>query len=428
SVWQFLAPLLIGGRTVIVESDVVSDPRELFAIMKREGVTVIELVPAVLQGLLAHVTALSRDERALPYLRCMMATGEAVPVDLVNDWLSAYPGIPAVNAYGPTEAADDVVQKVFDRPLPATVYALPIGRPLANFSCYVLDLQMRPVPIGIPGELCIAGIGVGSGYWKNPEKTASSFLPNPFGRSAGDVLYRTGDLARWLPEGNLEFLGRTDHQVKIRGFRIELGEIEAALRLSAMLRESAVAVHGQRGEKRLVAYVVATEGRTLDLGELRDSLRGSLPAHMLPAAFVVLESMPRTPNGKIDRRALPSPERVDVSSRKVSTPLRTPVEEKLAQIWKEVLRTDDLSGASDFFELGGHSLLATQVLARVRSTFQVEIPLRKVFQCSILAEFAQVIEQELGRSVPIQPSSIQRVARQARRVTQTADGVLKSER
>jgi amino acid adenylation domain-containing protein len=422
SVWQLLAPLLLGGRTVIVDPETVSDPRRLLRVLREERVTLAELVPAVLRALIDHAAALPVEERALPGLHWMMATGEAVPVDLVNDWLALYPRIPVVNAYGPTEAADDVAQAVFDRLLPAGVHTLPIGRPLANFSCHVVDRGLRLAPFGAPGELCIAGTGVGSGYWRNPEKTSLCFVPDPFARTPGAVLYRTGDLVRWRAGGGLEFLGRIDHQVKIRGFRVELGEVETALLSQDDVREAAVVIEQQEGDRRLFAYVAPEKGRNVDAGVLRDVLQQRLPAHMIPSAFVFLEALPRTPNGKIDRRALPAVSLGD--GRRAGTPPRTAVERRLAEIWAEIFKSGPFDVEADFFDLGGHSLLAARMLARVQAAFAVEIPLRKAFEHSTIASLARVVE-EAERSSGARTPAIRNVARKGR-VVHGSEGIIES--
>ncbi|HYO14087.1 MAG TPA: amino acid adenylation domain-containing protein [Thermoanaerobaculia bacterium] len=421
SVWQFLAPVVIGGRTVIADLETVSDPRRLLRLLREEGITLAELVPAVLRGLLDHAAELEPEERALPALRWMMATGEAVPVDLIADWFAVYPEIPAVNAYGPTEASDDVTQLLLTGPPPAGTSSLPIGRPLANFSCYVVDRDFQPVPVGVPGELCIAGIGVGNGYWRKPEKTAAAFAPNPFAESPGEVLYRTGDLSRWLADGNLEFLGRIDHQVKIRGFRIELGEIEAALREHPAVHDAVAVVRDDGAGKALVAYVAAGEELEIEGGALRDLLQERLPGHMVPAACVVLAALPRTPNGKVNRRALPAPERSGAAGSGPYTPPRTATEQKLARIWAEVFRLDRVDVHADFFDLGGHSLLASRVLARVQTAFEIEIPLRRIFEHSTISSFARIVEEaQRGTSSPQKPG-IRRVERQARRVSRLSE-------
>jgi amino acid adenylation domain-containing protein len=420
SVWQFLAPVVIGGRTVITDLDTVSDPRRLLRLLREEAITLAELVPAVLRELLDHAVGLTAAERALPDLRWMMATGEAVPADLVRDWFALYPDTPVVNAYGPTEAADDVTQALLRSAPPAGVHSLSIGSPLANFSCYVVDRDLRLTPTGVPGELCIAGIGVGSGYWRKPEKTALSFVPNPFATTAGETLYRTGDLARWTADGTLDFLGRIDHQVKLRGFRIELGEIEAVLREHPAVREAVSVVRDDGAGKALVAYVAA-EPASVEAGALRDLLQTRLPPHMVPSAFVVLPALPHTPSGKIDRRALPAPDRNDRSALRPYTPPATAVEQRLAEIWGEVFRLDRVDAHADFFELGGHSLLASRVLSRVQAAFEVEIPLRRIFEQSTIAGFARVVEEARQSASASRMPELRRVERQARRVSRLTE-------
>ncbi|NER94277.1 MAG: amino acid adenylation domain-containing protein [Symploca sp. SIO1B1] len=327
SVWQSLAPLLTGGRTVIVDKETVCSPEKLFKVIKEEKLTLVELVPVVLKGLLDYISKLSKDKRQLPDLKWMMVTGEYVSVELVNQWLSMYPSIKVTNAYGPTEAADDITQFIVEQPLPENQRTVPIGKPLANLNLYILDPQMQLVPIGVPGEICVSGIGVGDGYWKNEEKTNLSFVSNPFTSpnkplpaSNRDLIYKTGDLGRWLPDGNIEFLGRIDSQVKIRGFRIELGEIEALLAQHPAVRETAVVVRDDNpDDKRLVAYFVPfpetrvlpedaeTENSAITselVPQLRNFLKEKLPKYMIPSAFILLEALPLTPSGKIDRRSL----------------------------------------------------------------------------------------------------------------------------
>jgi surfactin family lipopeptide synthetase A len=345
-----------------------------------------------------------------------------VPVDLVNGWLSLYPRVPVVNAYGPTEAADDVVQAVFDRPLPPGAHSLPIGRPLANFACHVVDRGLQLVPFGAPGELCIAGVGVGSGYWRSPEKTSLSFVPNPFARSPGAVLYRTGDLVRWRTGVGLEFLGRIDHQVKLRGFRIELGEIEAALREHPAVQDAVAMVCGDAEERSLIAYVAVAEGERLEPADLRNALQARLPSHMVPAAFVTLPHLPRTPNGKVDRRALPAPVGHAAAARQPASPPRTSVEQRLLEIWIEVFRRDGLGRDTDFFAAGGHSLLAVRILSRVQAAFGVEIPLRRIFEQPTIAGLAQVVVNARRAGPGRVPPTIQPVARQAQHLAPPPDG------
>ncbi|MBW4550749.1 MAG: amino acid adenylation domain-containing protein, partial [Aphanocapsa sp. GSE-SYN-MK-11-07L] len=405
SVWQFLAPLLIGGRTVIVDTETVCHPEKLFQVIQAEKLTLVELVPIVLKGLIDYISNLTPQQRSLPDLQWMMVTGEDVSVNLVNQWLSLYPSIPVVNAYGPTEAADDITQFVIETPLPESQRSVPIGKPLANLNLYVLDAKMQLVPIGVPGEICVSGIGVGDGYWQNDEKTNLSFILNPFPdakqpATQRNLIYKTGDLGRWLPDGTIEYLGRMDHQVKIRGFRIELGEIEAALSDHPTIKEAiVVAKKAQSGDKYLVAYVVPSTEKPIEKPteshtashELRDFLQARLPDFMVPSAFVPIDRLPLTPSGKVDRNALPEPATKSLLS---SSAYRatTPVEEVLIGIWSTVLGCDRIGIYDNFFELGGHSLLATLIISQVRQVFQLEVPLRRLFEFPTIAQFAVAIE------------------------------------
>ena len=229
SVWQFLAPLLVGGRVRIVSDDVVADAPQLLALVDREAISVVEIVPSVLASAFPDAAEARASTPALARLRWLIVTGEAAPPALCRRWLHAYPHTALMNGYGPTECSDDVTHHVITEPPAADATQVPIGRPIANMRIYVLDQALTPMPIGVPGELCVGGIGVGRGYLGDPVRTAEAFVADPFADRPGARLYRTGDLARWRADGTLEFLGRLDHQVKIRGFRIELGEIEAVL-------------------------------------------------------------------------------------------------------------------------------------------------------------------------------------------------------
>jgi len=270
SVWQFLGPLLIGGRTVIADFETLCDPAQLWNLVVTAGITIIELVPAVMNALLEHVASLSAQERSASALEWSMVTGEAASPALVNRWLELFPHVPIVNAYGPTEAADDVCQAIITRPLPRDAQSVPIGVPLPNLTMYVLDRQLRLLPAGVPGEICVSGVGVGEGYWRDEAQTRESFVPNPYaGHGRGDVLYRTGDIGMWRDDGMLECAARLDDQVKIRGFRIELPGIEAALSSYSAVRDAAVlAREDTPGDKRLVAYVVLNGADAQVAGEL----------------------------------------------------------------------------------------------------------------------------------------------------------------
>ncbi|MEO0836740.1 MAG: non-ribosomal peptide synthetase, partial [Cyanobacteria bacterium J06642_3] len=401
SVWQFLAPILIGGKTIIVDTETICDPPRLFQTIQQSKITLLELVPVVLKGLLEYISSLPPEARTLPCLQWMMVTGESVAVTLVNDWLKLYPTIPIVNAYGPTEASDDITQAIIKQPLPENQSRVSIGKPLANLNLYILDSNLKLSPIGVPGEICVSGYGVGVGYWNNDEKTQASFIPNPFPEVAKplpgvktDVLYKTGDKGRWLPDGSIEYLGRIDNQVKIRGFRIELGEIEAVLHQHPEI-ETAVVItpEDNSGNKTLVAYVVPKNISLVNdrglIQQLRQFLETRLPQQMMPSAMMSLSSLPLTPSGKIDRRALPE---IQDAPREFIPP-QTATEKTVAAIWQEVLKRKQVSVEDDFFDLGGHSLLATQVISRLREQYQQEIPLRSLFEETTVTKLATYLDR-----------------------------------
>jgi surfactin family lipopeptide synthetase A len=389
-VWQFLAPVLVGGRVVIADDETARSARLLLAALQVHRVTMVELVPAVLKMLVALVAEISPEERALPCLRWMLVTGEAVPAVLINDWLRVYPEIPVANCYGPTEASDDVTQALIHTPLQDESKPVSIGKPLANIDIYILDRDLKPAPIGVAGELCVAGVAVGLGYWRDPEQTSRKFIRKPFPGGKGPVLYKTGDLARWRADGEIEFLGRMDHQVKIRGVRIEKSEIEAVLLRHPGVREALVDARMVRGEKSLVAYWVANDMPATE-AELREHLEGYLPRYMVPEAFVLLEKFPLGASGKIDLKSLPEPPDSGEDARLLGLP-RTPIEEVLVALWAKLLNRNAVGVHEDFFAIGGHSLLATMMASQIRDTFKVELPLRSIFELRTVAELASFID------------------------------------
>ncbi|HEV2920390.1 MAG TPA: condensation domain-containing protein, partial [Actinomycetota bacterium] len=346
------------------------------------------------------------DPMVLGTPHTIIAGGEPLSVEHVRRHRQRHPSREFLNGYGPTEATTFTTSFRIDASiLDDDVVSVPIGRPIANTSVYLLDRYLQPVPVGVAGELYIGGVGLARGYLGRPGLTAERFVPNPFG-VPGSRLYRSGDLGRYLADGNIEFLGRLDDQVKIRGFRIELGEVEAALSQHPEVRETVVvAREDSPGERRLVAYVVGS-GVEVDVDlvpRLRTFLRERLPDYMVPAAFVALDALPLTTNGKVDRKALPVPEgRPDTGVAYVAP--RTPTEEVLAAIWSQVLGVDEVGVEDNFFDLGGHSLLATQVVSRVRSSFGVDVALRRFFEYPSIEELARAVEVGLradaGLAVP----------------------------
>jgi len=421
SVWQFLVALSVGGHTHIFAEDVSFDPSALPRGLANEGISIFETVPSLLRAIVPE--AVRTD---LSGLRWLIATGEALPLDLCQDWLHEFPQIPLMNAYGPTECSDDVTHYVTAYSPEDTAH-VPIGHALPNTQLYVMDEGLGLSPIGVAGELCVGGHGVGRGYLNDAARTAERVVPDPHGQSVGGRVYRTGDLTGYLPDGNLTFLGRIDNQVKVRGFRIELGEIETILTQHPSVQEAVVVAgkgrppttedRGSESEARqaptnpqqLIAYVVGRDGESLASDVLRQHVQRMLPDYMVPSAFVAMETMPLTPNGKIDRVGLPEPAGVERIA--TFTSPRTPTEDMLAGIWSEVLGIDNVGVHDDFFELGGHSLLATQVISRIRRVFSVDLALRDLFQVATIAGIADKIEAARAREPRLRQAPLLPVSR-----------------
>jgi amino acid adenylation domain-containing protein len=395
SVWEVFGPLLAGVPSVLVPDEDARDPEALVALLSAHGVTRIVLVPSLLRALLDGHPDLG--ERC-PRLRLVVTSGEALPPELAGRFAEALPGAMLLNLYGSSEVAADSTHHALGADAGERV---PIGRPIWNTRAYVVDAGLEPVPTGAAGELYVAGAGLARGYMGNPAATAERFVPDPFAGSAGERMYRTGDRARWTAGGELEYLGRADQQVKIRGFRIELGEIEAVLREQDGVREVVAAVRDDaRGDRRIVAYVVAEDGHGPPTAELRARVGARLPEYMVPSAFVVLERLPLTPSGKIDRRALPAPQ---WSAEGAYVAPRTATEEALSGIWGSVLGAERVGVEAHFFEMGGHSLLATQVVSRIRQALGVEVPLKAVFEAPTIAMLAGRVEELRGAGVSAAP-------------------------
>ncbi len=396
SVWQFLGVLLIGGQVKIYRDEITHDPPKLLAQVAQDQISVLELVPSVIRVMVEAIAMQSSTHFDLSALRWLISIGEALPPELARQWLTYYPAVPLLNAYGPTECSDTIAHyKIYQPPAPEMVN-MPVGRPIGNMRLYILNSQLQPVPIGVPGELYVGGIGVGRGYLNDPTRTNQAFISNPFLSEAGSRLYKTGDLVRYLPDGNIEFLGRIDYQVKIRGFRIELGEIEANLsKHPAVERCVVIAREDIPGDQRLVAYIVPSSQPVPSVGEWRAYLKRTLPDYMIPAMFVTLASLPLTSNGKVNRRALPAPDALhsDRSDNFVSPD--GPVEEMLAEIWQSVLRVDKVSLYDDFFELGGHSLLAVKMISRLHQVYNLDVSFRTIFDAPTIAQLAEIIEAML---------------------------------
>jgi amino acid adenylation domain-containing protein len=386
SVWEFFWPLLAGARLVLAAPGGHRDPAYLADVIRAEQVSVLHFVPSMLRAFLAAGVA----PTAGGTLRAIMASGEALPADLVAQCQAALPQAAVHNLYGPTECAVDVTWWPCPPGL-APSAVVPIGRPIANTQCYVLDAHGAPCPIGVPGELYLAGAQVGLGYHGRPELTAERFVADPFATAPGARMYRTGDRARWRADGTIEYLGRLDFQVKLRGFRIELGEIEAALQAAGGVRESVAVVHvDAAGDQHLVAYVVPTD-TTLDLRALVAQLEQRLPAHMVPAVIMPLDAMPLTPSGKLDRRALPAPDFGALAA--PSRPPESDLERAVALIWQDVLGRPVEGAETPFAGLGGHSLLATRVTAQLGRIFRTSLSLRRFFAEPTVAGIARALAE-----------------------------------
>lgn len=354
SVWQFFCALAAGGKTVIYPDSVISDLEEFTLQLIRDKVTVLEVVPSFLSILLEHIESKNAKLESIAYI---VVTGEALPVQLVQKWFSLYPHIKMVNAYGPTEASDDITHYIMDGEL--EYEDVPIGKPIRNFNIYIADGDMNLCPIGVKGEILVSGIGVGKGYLNNKEATEKAFLEKDIFKDIDVRMYRTGDLGCRLHDGNIMFFGRLDHQVKVRGFRIELEEIEKQLlKLKGTKEAVAVLQENLNGDRYICAYLISDE--KLDKFEIRKKLSDFLPEYMIPAYYIYLDKIPLTPNGKVDRKALPNP---DFKSEEHYEAPQSDVQRKLAEVWGEVLGLENIGINDDFFEIGGDSIKAIQISA-----------------------------------------------------------------
>lgn len=385
-------PALTRGATVVLRTDeMISSTSDFFRCCDEWKISVLDLPTAYWHELVENMGG--SDPILPPSVRLVIIGGEKALPERVMTWQEQTRGrVRLVNTYGPTETT--VVATMYDVNGDVEIGRrrnVSIGRPIANTTVYVLDQFLKPAPIGVAGELHIGGAGLSRGYLNRPDLTAEKFITNPFSNQPGSRLYKTGDLVRYRADGNIEFLGRVDNQIKIRGFRVELGEIEQALRLHSGVSDCAVVLREARqNDQRLVAYVVARDQSRPAVSELRDFLKAKLPSYMVPAVFEMIEALPLMPNGKINRRALPEPQARFERDESFVAP-RTPIEELMANAWREVLNLEHIGIHDNFFDLGGHSLLATQVIARVRSTLNYELPLRRLFETPTIAGLAGAI-------------------------------------
>ena len=394
--------LVTGGRVLLGARHLAANGEELAAWLQQHGATIVHATPTTWNLLwTAGFTGQGRKR---------VIGAEPVPRDLCTRLLQAEPSL--YNFYGPTETTVWSTFHHFRSPDEPLV----VGRPLANTQVYILDAHLQPTPIGVPGEIHIAGDGVACGYLNRPELTAEKFLTNPFSAQPQARMYKTGDVGRFLADGRIEFQGRSDHQVKVRGYRIELGEIEAVLGQHPAIQECVVIAREEdTGDKRLVAYVVAhaaSDHAAVPASELRAWVQQRLPDYMVPTAFVALEQLPLTPNGKVDRQHLPAPEYTRPELEQAYQSARSPAEQIIAGIWAEVLKLDQVGAHDDFFELGGHSLLATQVVSRIRQALQVELPLRTLFEAPTVAGLAARVTTLQREPLSLQTLELHPVSRQ----------------
>lgn len=410
SVWEFFWPLLAGSQLIIARPGGHLDSTYLRDTIQTQAITTLHFVPSMLQIFLDEPNI-----DACTSLRRVICSGEALPTDLQDRFFARLPHVDLHNLYGPTEAAIDVTywqchpqQKV------------PIGRPINNIQLYILDPQMQPVPIGVAGELFIGGVGVARGYLNRPTLTAAKFVPNPFTDSqvsatdANRALYRTGDLVRYLPDGNIEFLGRIDFQVKVRGFRIELGEIETRLSEHPDIKEVVVTVYNAgSNDQRLVAYVTPQQtdhAPTID--NIRAYLQDKLPDYMIPSIIITLEMLPLNPNGKVNRKMLPAPQVTRSDLQTAYTAPRSVIEQQIAQIWQEILQVDKVGLYDNFFDLGGHSLLLVQVHRRLQTLLPQDLPLVKLLERPTVHGLAQYLDQGQAAQVQALQESAERAQKQ----------------
>ncbi|MEG4054907.1 MULTISPECIES: amino acid adenylation domain-containing protein [unclassified Microcoleus] len=396
SVYDIFGLLAAGGTIIIPKPSLTPDPAHWQTLVAREQITLWNSAPALMQLLADY--AIAKGDALPSSLRLVMMSGDWIPMNLPTQIKTLFPIAKVISLGGATEASIWSILYPIET-IDPNWKSIPYGQPMTNQHFYVLDQALNPCPVGISGHLYIGGIGLARGYWRDEEKTRASFIAHPL---TGERLYRTGDLGRYMPDRNIEFLGRIDNQVKIRGFRIELGEIETVLSQHPDVRETLViATDVVAGNKQLVAYIVPQLQAAARSSDLRSFLKQKLADYMIPGAFLVLDALPLTPNGKVDRRALLATE-LHLELEETFVAPRTPIEEMLASIWSNILSIDFVGIRDNFFELGGNSLLATQVISRMRDTLAVELPLRSLFEAPTIAELAERVENSLKNKQSIQ--------------------------
>ncbi|MCT4619882.1 MAG: amino acid adenylation domain-containing protein, partial [Marinisporobacter sp.] len=386
SVWQMFWPLVNGGKTITLPPNFLMTSENICELIKKHQVTITDFVPSVFNVIVEQIFGGKKEKEMLSSLKNVVLGGEEITPFTTHKFLEKFPEIKITNLYGPTEAS---IGCIYYQVKGNEGDKIPIGKPISNMEIYIMNKYRNLVPLGIEGEIYIGGKGIGLGYINNESKSEEVFVDNPF--RSDEKMYRTGDLARWLPDGNIEFLGRIDHQVKIRGFRIEPGEIESNILKHRLVKEAVVIDRKDKGnDKYLCAYIVAE--KELDVSDLRMHLSKKLPEYMIPSYFVQLEKIPLTPNGKIDRKALPQPEGNISTGVKYEAPSNN-IEEKLVEIWKEILGIEKIGINDSFFNVGGHSLKAATMVSKMHKEMNVEVPLREVFKLATVKKLARYIKE-----------------------------------
>lgn len=416
SVRQLMVPLVVGATIVVASSNETGDPLELFNLIKRRNITLMDMVPSFWRSCMQRLSELPTDEQTTLLdnsLRRIVSIGEALMPDLPRDWADRFgQQVNLVNIFGQTETTGVVATYPIPHDIQAGSGIVPIGRSASHTKLYILDPNLQPVPDGDVGELCVSNPCLAKGYLNRPALTAEKFIPNPFNDGFSERLYRTGDLARCRPDGNIEFLGRSDQQIKIRGQRLEIGEVEATLGRHPSVRDCVVIVRGDNpDEKFLAAYVVISPGSRLTPVKLKVFIRKSLPEYMVPAVFVFLDALPLNPNGKINRLALPDPKDLGANEQALRgdiVPPRNHIEKTIAHIWQDFIKLDRVGIHDNFFDLGGDSLMAVRILTRIERDLGVRLPLTSLFRSATIAQLAELVSrrEDEGRSwsplVPIQ--------------------------
>ncbi|BBD64379.1 amino acid adenylation domain-containing protein [Nostoc commune NIES-4072] len=395
SVWEIWGALLYGGKLVVVPYWLSRSPQKFYQLLLTQQVTILNQTPSAFRQLIQVEQSLENTNNLS--LRKVIFGGEALQIESLRPWFERHgdQSPQLINMYGITETTVHVTYRPLKIADLEVASASLIGRPIGDLQVYLLDRYRQPVPIGVPGEMYIGGAGVTRGYLNRPTLTSERFIPNCFSNKPNALLYKSGDLARYLPNGDIEYLGRIDNQVKVRGFRIELGEIEAIISQHPAIRETVVVVsEASANSQRIVAYVVAQREQTMTIPELRNFLESKLPNYMMPTAFITLEALPLTPNGKVDRFALPAPDTTRPQLETVYQPPQTEVEKTIADIWQEVLNVENVGIHDNFFQLGGHSLLLVQVHSKLQKTFQRDFLLVEMFQYPTISHLARYFIQE----------------------------------